>query len=65
MPAARIASDVSNLTNRLKQYFGIKGEPVELMDDSKAWRCVFKLRHEDWEPSFSSASQPDRQQDEW
>ena len=53
------------LNKSLQQFFDIEGEPIELTDDRKGWRCVFKLHPEDWEHSFSSANQPNRQQDEW
>jgi hypothetical protein len=53
------------LNKSLQQFFEIDGEPIELTDDRKGWRCVFKLQPEDWEHSFSSANQPNRQQDEW
>lgn len=53
------------LNKSLQQFFDIEGEPIELTDDRKGWRCIFKLHPEDWERSFSSANQPDRQQDEW
>ena len=53
------------LSKSLQQFFDIDGEPIELTDDRKGWRCVFKLHPEDWEHSFSSANQPNRQQDEW
>jgi hypothetical protein len=53
------------LNKSLQQFFDIEGEPIELTDDRKGWRCVFKLHPEDWEHAFSSANQPNRQQDEW
>lgn len=43
------------LNKSLQQFFDIVGEPIELTDDRKGWRCVFKLRSEDWERSFSSS----------
>jgi hypothetical protein len=49
------------LNKSLQQFFDIDGEPIELTDDRKGWRCVFKLQPEDWGHSFSSAGQPKRQ----
>lgn len=53
------------LNKSLQTFFDIDGEPIELTDDRKGWRCVFKLQPEDWDQSFASSSQPYRQQDEW
>jgi hypothetical protein len=41
------------LNKSLQQFFEIDGEPIELTDDRKGWRCVFKLQPEDWSQSFS------------
>ncbi len=47
------------LNKSLKQYFGIEGDPIDVTEDKRGWRCVFKLRHEDWDQLFSSASRVD------
>jgi hypothetical protein len=47
------------LNKSLQKYFDIDGEPIEPTDDRKGWRCVFKLRSEDWEHSFSSSVHTD------
>jgi hypothetical protein len=31
------------LNKSLQQFFDIPGEPIELTDDGKGWRCVFRL----------------------
>lgn len=40
------------LNKSLQKFFDIDGEPIELTDDRKGWRCVFKLQPEGWEHSF-------------
>jgi hypothetical protein len=32
------------LSKSLQQYFEIDGEPIELTEDKKSWRCIFKLQ---------------------
>ena len=34
------------LNKSLQAYFDIDGEPIEMTDDKKGWRCVFKLQPE-------------------
>jgi hypothetical protein len=34
------------LNKSLQQFFDIEGEPIELTDDRKGWRCVFKVQSE-------------------
>jgi hypothetical protein len=48
------------LNKSLQRFFDIDGEPIELTDDKKGWRCVFKLQPEGWEQAFASSSQPER-----
>jgi len=40
------------LNKSLQKFFDIDDEPIELTDDRKGWRCVFKLQPEGWEHSF-------------
>jgi hypothetical protein len=35
------------LNKSLQQFFDIEGEPIELTDDRKGWRCTFKIKSED------------------
>jgi hypothetical protein len=35
------------LNKSLQQFFDIEGEPIELTDDGKGWRCVFRTKSED------------------
>lgn len=34
------------LNKSLQQFFDIDGEPIELTDDRKGWRCLFKVQDE-------------------
>jgi hypothetical protein len=35
------------LLNKLPpRFFDIEGEPIELTDDQKSWRCLFKVQNE-------------------
>jgi hypothetical protein len=34
------------LSKSLQQFFDIEGEPIELTDDRKSWRCLFKVQDE-------------------
>jgi hypothetical protein len=34
------------LNKSLQQFFDIEGEPIELTDDRKSWRCLFKVQDE-------------------
>ena len=34
------------LNKSLQQFFDIEGEPIELTDDRKGWRCLFKVQDE-------------------
>lgn len=44
------------LNKSLQKFFDIEGEPIELTDDGKGWRCVFQLKSED-ESSYPNYSQ--------
>jgi len=34
------------LSKSLQQFFDIEGKPIELTDDRKSWRCLFKVQDE-------------------
>jgi hypothetical protein len=36
-----------SLNRRLREFFGIDGDPIELTEDSKGYRCVFRLVPDD------------------
>ena len=46
------------LNKSLRQFFDLEGDPIELTEDQKGWRCVFRLQPEGWERSFSDVNQP-------
>ena len=34
------------LNKTLRAFYGIDGDPIELTDDKKGYRCTFKLMHD-------------------